>query len=160
MVETRVLSGPSEELAGLVQEFRNALAELNRSAAACSPEQARAEAADYFRPGRTVIGLFRKGTLIGFSVVKAEDGIFWLDWIYVRPEDRGFQNASALFEAAEQVALAGGEDQLYVWVHPDNNRMLRFLKKKGYDTLNLIEVTKRKQRSTAEIRLFENVLRY
>jgi hypothetical protein len=65
-----------------------------------------------------------------------------------------------LFDASERIALEAGEDRLYVWVHPNNSRMLRFLKKKGYDTLNLIEVTKRETPGATEVRIFDNVLRY
>jgi GNAT superfamily N-acetyltransferase len=160
MEETRILNGPTEELAVLVQEFRNTLGQLNKGAAPGSLEEARAEAADYFGPNHTVVGLFQASSLVGFSVVTADDGVYWLNWIYVKPDCRGFSNASRLFDFSEKIALDAGEDRLYVWVHPDNNRMLRFLKKKGYDTLNLVEVTKRKREKTEEVRIFDNVLRY
>lgn len=75
MDETRILNGLTEELAALVQEFRNTLGQLNKGAAPCSLEEARAEAADYIQPNHTVVGLFRDSSLIGFSVVKAVDGV-------------------------------------------------------------------------------------
>jgi len=158
--ETRILCGPTEELAVLVQEFRNALRELDKNTTPCSLEEARVEAAEYFEPSHTVVGLFRENSLIGFSVVSATEGVYWLSWIYVKPKDRGFFNASRLFDASEKIALDAGEDRLYIWVHPDNSRMLHFLKKKGYDTLNLIEVTKRERQTAEEIRIFDNVLWY
>ena len=160
MEDTRILTSPTEELAGLVQEFRNVLSELGKNAKSCSLEEARTEAAEYFEPGHTVVGLFRESSLIGFSVVSATDGVYWLSWIYVKPQNRGFANASRLFDASERIALEAGEDRLYVWVHPNNSLMLRFLKKKGYDALNLIEVTKREKQSAAEVRIFDNVLWY
>ena len=160
MEDIRILASPTEELAVLVQQFRNALSELGKNASSCSLEEARAEAEEYFEPGHTVVGLFREDSLIGFSVVSATDGVYWLSWIYVKPEDRGFTNASRLFDASEKIALEAGEDRLYVWVHPNNSLMLRFLKKKGYDALNLIEVTKRKRQSPEEVRIFDNVLWY
>jgi GNAT superfamily N-acetyltransferase len=154
------MGGPNEELAGLVQEFRNALSELNQSGSPCSAEEARDEAAGYFGPATTVVGLFEQESLIGFSVVRMEEGIYWLSWIYVRPESRGFVNATALFDFSEKLALRAGEDRLYIMVHPDNNRMLRFLRKKGYDALNLVEVTKRKPGRAQEVRILDNVLFY
>jgi hypothetical protein len=36
-----------------------------------------------------------------------------------------------------------GGDTLYNWVLPNNYRSIPFLKKHGYDVLNLIEVRKR-----------------
>jgi GNAT superfamily N-acetyltransferase len=154
------LAGPTEELAVLVRELRTVLRELGKSTTPCSLEEARAEAAEYFEPGHTVVGLFRENSLAGFSVVSVTDGVYWLSWIYVRPEHRGFVSASKLFDASEKIALQAGEDRLYVWVHPDNGRMLRFLKKKGYDALNLIEITKRERQGAKEVRVFDNVLRY
>jgi GNAT superfamily N-acetyltransferase len=158
--DTRILPGPTENLAALVQEFRNVLSELGKNATRCSLEEARVEAAGYFEPGHTVVGLFQANSLIGFSVVSVDDGVYWLSWIYVRPEHRGFVNASRLFDASEKIALEAGEARLYIWIHPNNTLMLRFLKKKGYDTLNLIEVTKREKQGAAEVRVFDNVLWY
>jgi GNAT superfamily N-acetyltransferase len=160
MGETRILLGPTEELAALVQELRNVLNELGKNTSLCSLEEARAEAEEYFEPGHTVVGLFRENSLIGFAVVSVDDGVYWLSWLCVRPEYRGFFGASKLFDASEKIALEAGEDRLYIWVHPDNRRMLRFLKKKGYDSLNLIEVTKRGRQTSREVEIFNNVLRY
>ncbi|MGI6239888.1 MAG: GNAT family N-acetyltransferase, partial [Christensenellales bacterium] len=36
-----------------------------------------------------------------------------------------------------------GEDTLYHFVHPNNHGMIRFLARRGYDVLNLIEIRKR-----------------
>jgi ribosomal protein S18 acetylase RimI-like enzyme len=47
-----------------------------------------------------------------------------------------------LFRHAEKIAEEYGNDTLYNYVHPNNDRMLRFLAKMGYDVLNLIEVRK------------------
>jgi hypothetical protein len=64
------------------------------------------------------------------------------------------------FDHVEEISLKLGNDQLYIWVHPDNHRMLKFLKKKGYDVLNLIEVKKKKPSTSRSISIMGNELRY
>lgn len=65
-----------------------------------------------------------------------------MDWLFVKSDYRGGSIASDLFYYSETFAKELGNDQMFVWVHPDNQPMLRFLKKKGYEVLNLIEVKK------------------
>ena len=50
--------------------------------------------------------------------------------------------ASALLKKAEELAEERGEDTAFHWVHPNNHRMIGFLRKHGYTVLNLIEVRK------------------
>ena len=49
---------------------------------------------------------------------------------------------SALYKEAEKVAESYNEDTVYNYVHPNNNKMIEFLKKHGYTVLNLIEIRK------------------
>ncbi len=65
-----------------------------------------------------------------------------------------------LFDHAEEYSAKLGNDQLYVWVHPDNHRMIRFLKKKGYDVLNLIEVKKVKDNFKEKLVILGNEFKY
>jgi len=160
MDEIRIIEKNSDQLIYLVKDFRNVLNNLNNSSRSCSFEEAEEEAEDYFSPNKKVVGLYRKKELIGFSVLKTEDGLWWLDWIFIKPEYRGYTNASVLFDYCEKFAAESGNNQLYIWVHPDNDRMLKFLKKKGYDILNLIEVKKRKNSVKNKIKILNNELWY
>lgn len=47
-----------------------------------------------------------------------------------------------MLEKAEAVARTYGEDNLYYYVHPNNDGVIAFLKSHGYSVLNLIEVRK------------------
>jgi RIO-like serine/threonine protein kinase len=38
-----------------------------------------------------------------------------------------------------------GGDTVYNWLHPNNEMSISFLKKRGYDVLNLIEIRKRRE---------------
>ena len=123
-----ILPGPTEDLINLVQQFQARLRELNHNPNPPAREEAMAEAAGYFGANRAVFGLSLDGQLIGFSALKTEDGVYWLDWLFVDPAHRGFDNASYLFDETERFVLARGEEQMYIWVHPDNHAMLKFLK--------------------------------
>lgn len=50
--------------------------------------------------------------------------------------------ASALHSKAEKIAVSYGNDTVYNYVHPNNHRMIAFLRKRGYTVLNLIEIRK------------------
>ena len=46
--------------------------------------------------------------------------------------------------ALEIIAEEKGSNTVYNWVHPNNFRSIPFLKKRGYNVLNLIEVCKKR----------------
>ena len=81
--------------------------------------------------------------ILGFTVCKIEDNIVWDELLYVIPELRRKGVGSALFAKAEALAQRLGRETLYNWVHPNNYRSILFLKKQGYNVLNLIEVRKK-----------------
>ena len=58
----------------------------------------------------------------------------------MRPVDRRQGVASALYAQAEQLAQSLGGGTPYNWVDPDNEKIIRFLQKRGYNVLNLIEL--------------------
>ena len=47
-----------------------------------------------------------------------------------------------LFEKAEELARAMGEETVFNFVHPNNRGMIDFLRAKGYTVLNMIEIRK------------------
>lgn len=144
----------------LVHEMRTVMNHLNKMDKQISVDDTELEAKSYFSENRQVFGIYQNEELIGYSVLKTEEQVCWLDWIFVKPEHRGTNAASDLFDYSEKVAVALGSDQLYIWVHPDNHPMLKFLKKKGYDVLNLIEVKKEKSVINTSISILGNELRY
>ena len=62
--------------------------------------------------------------------------------IFVFPEYRRKGIASALFGKAEEIAASYGDDTVFNYVHPNNHRIIQFLRKRGYTVLNLIEIRK------------------
>ena len=160
MENIKPIHSTNQELIELVLEMRSVMDALNHSTHNISLSEATQEANSYFSNNRLVFGIYQNETILGFLVLKIEDSVCWLDWIFVRPDYRGTDIASKLFKHAEEFSLEMGNDQLYVWVHPDNHRMLKFLKKKGYDVLNLIEVKKEKSLINTSISILGNEFRY
>ena len=86
----------------------------------------------------------------------------WVESIYTLPEYRGKGIASALFEKAEEIGNKLGNDTVFNYVHPNNNRMINFLRKHGYSVLNLIEIRKphKNEKLSTTIKVGENEFDY
>ncbi|MFX0030249.1 MAG: GNAT family N-acetyltransferase [Candidatus Hermodarchaeota archaeon] len=82
--------------------------------------------------------------LIGYHVFRVENEIVWSESLYVIPEMRRKGIGSKLYEEAEKLVEKLGGITVYNWVHPNNDMSIPFLKKRGYNVLNLIEIRKRR----------------
>lgn len=78
----------------------------------------------------------------GYVVCRVDDGVVWVESIFVKEAYRRHGVAAALHSKAEEVAASYGDDTVYNYVHPNNHRMIAFLRKRGYTVLNLIEIRK------------------
>jgi len=81
--------------------------------------------------------------ILGYIVCRLQEDIVWNESLYVIPEDRRKGVGTALFIKTEALARTLGRETVYNWVDPNNYRSLLFLKKLGYNVLNLIEIRKR-----------------
>ena len=129
-------------LAYLTVEFRKVLASFKGLRSDVDVDDAVEELKYYVRKGYPVFAVSDNGRHIGYAVCRIEDDVVWLESIYVRKEYRGKGIGKMLLDRAEVIAKEHGNDTLYQYVHPNNDRMLNFLKKNGYDVLNLIEIRK------------------
>ena len=150
----------SLEFLQLVFEMKIIMSRLNGSEKIVMMSEAVREAEGYFTENREIFVYKINNKMVGYSVLKTEDQVIWLDWLYIDPDYHGKGIASKLIDHAEEFTMKLGNDQLYIWVHPDNHRMLKFLKKKGYDVINLIEVKKNKNNYQSKIQILGNEFRY
>ena len=133
------------ELIHLIGQCRIDLAKLKGSKRELNLKAAEEELEFYQKKKYPIfIAEETKGNLIGFHVCKIHDNIIWSEMLYVIPNERRKGIASALYEKAEMIAKEIGCDTVYNWVHPNNFRSIPFLKKRGYNVLNLIEVCKKR----------------
>jgi ribosomal protein S18 acetylase RimI-like enzyme len=128
-------------LVHLVAGFRASLARLRGRVHTPDLEAARREVAEY-REKRFPIYVAEGdgGELIGYLVCRVDGDVVWAESLYVQPGSRRRGVGSALYAEAERLAQSLGGNALYNWVDPDNERIIRFLQKRGYNVLNLIEL--------------------
>lgn len=151
-----------EAAARLMADFRATLNGYRGVEAAPDPAAAREEFLSFLRGGSPVFGAVADGELLGYTVCRIEAPTLWVEQLYVRGESRRRGVASRLFEKAEELAAAMGEDTVFNYVHPNNDGMIAFLRSKGYTVLNLIEIRKpyRNEKLTATIRVNDQPFDY
>ena len=134
-----------KQLIKLIGEFRVAISKLKQSNRSIDLEAAKEELEFYQKKKYPIfVAEGSKNNLIGYHVCKIQEDVIWSEGLYVIPEERRKGVASALYEKAEIIASELGCNSVYNWVHPNNYRSIQFLKKRGYNVLNLIEVCKKR----------------
>jgi len=78
--------------------------------------------------------------LAGYLVCRIRDDVLYAESLFVLAEHRRQGFGSALYSEAERLLEELQLDSLRNWVHPNNDRMISFLRKRGYSVLNKIEV--------------------
>ena len=99
--------------------------------------------------------------VLGYMILKY-DGVIWVEQIYVKEDYRKQGVGSMLFDKAEEESNKIGGDTLFNYVHPNNEVMIAFLKSKGYDVLNLIEIRKpfKNETNKTTIKVGKNTFNY
>ena len=143
----------------LIGKFRVQLAQLKGIRKEIDLKNAKEELEFYIKKSYPVfIAEDDNNTIIGYHVCRVEEEIVWSESLYVIPENRRKGIGSDLYEEAEKLVNELGGDTVYNWVHPNNEMSIPFLKKRGYDVLNLIEI--RKKRPNEKITQEINVGKY
>ena len=117
---------------------------------------------EYLSANFPVYAALVDGKYAGYVVCRIDSDVVWVESIYVREEYRRHGVATALHSKAEEIAASDGDDPVYNYVHPNNHRMIEFLRKRGYTVLNLIEIRKpyKKEKLTQTIKVSEHEFDY
>lgn len=110
--------------------------------------EAEEELQDYLAAKMPIYVALSDETVVAYMVLRIEAPCVWGESIFVLPGYRKQGIASKLLAEAEAVACTYGEDNLYYYVHPNNNGVIAFLKSHGYSVLNLIELRKQNKGET------------
>jgi len=132
----------ADAIAPLVADFRVALKVLKGLKATPDIASGKEEILEYLQAGWPCFAAIKNGNPIGYIVCRVEEPTVWVESIYVDPAFRRGGIAALLYEKAEEIARSYGEDTVYNNVHPNNEKMIAFLRKRGYTVLNLIEIRK------------------
>lgn len=98
----------------------------------------------------------------GYAVCRTQDEVVWVESIFVYEKYRRLGVASLLHSEVEKIAYLHNQDTVYNYVHPNNHKMIGFLKKKGYTVLNLIEIRKphKKEKLSNKINVGDHLFDY
>lgn len=132
----------NEALAQLVALFRVELRSYKNISSKPNPEAGREEMEEYLAAKFPVYAAVVDGEYAGYVVCRVDDGVVWVESLFVGEEYRRCGIASALHSKAEELAAFYGDNTVYNYVHPNNHRMIAFLRQRGYTVLNLIEIRK------------------
>lgn len=132
----------NDALAQMVALFRVELRSYKGIVSRPNIQAGREEMEEYLAAGFPVFAAVMDGVYAGYVVCRVDSEVVWVESIFVKEEYRRRGVASALHAKAEELARSYGEDTVYNYVHPNNHRMIAFLRKRGYTVLNLIEIRK------------------
>lgn len=132
----------NDALTRLVALFRVELRSYKGITSKPNLEAAREEMEEYLAAGFPVFAAIIDGEYAGYVVCRVDSKVVWVESLFVKEEHRRHGVASALHSKAEEIAASYGEDTVYNYVHPNNHRMIEFLRNRGYTVLNLIEIRK------------------
>lgn len=132
----------NEALSEMVAMFRVELLSYKGIASKPNIEAGREEMEEYLSAKFPVFAALVDGEYAGYVVCRVDDGVVWVESIFTKEEYRRRGVAAALHSKAEEIAAFYGDETVYNYVHPNNHRMIEFLRKRGYTVLNLIEIRK------------------
>lgn len=152
----------NDALAQMVAQFRVELRFYKGIVSKPNMEAGREEMEEYLAAGFPVFAAIVDGEYAGYVVCRVDNQVVWVESIFVRETYRRRGVASTLHSKAEEIAASYGNDTVYNYVHPNNHRMIAFLRKRGYTVLNLIEIRKPYQgeKLTQVIRVGEHEFDY
>ena len=132
----------NDALAEMVALFRVELRSYKGITSRPNMEAGREEMEEYLSAKFPVFAALLNGEYAGYVVCRIDNEVVWVESIFVKEEYRRKGIASALFGKAEEIAASYGDDTVFNYVHPNNHRIIQFLRKRGYTVLNLIEIRK------------------
>ncbi|MBE6831743.1 MAG: GNAT family N-acetyltransferase [Ruminococcaceae bacterium] len=131
-----------EKIAPLIAQFRVELKQLKGITSKPKIDLAKEEFREYLEAKYPVLVVEKDNELLGYLVCRIDGSVVWAESIFVSESARRSGIASKLYQEAENIARGLGGTTVFNWVHPNNDKIINFLAKRGYNVLNLIEIRK------------------
>lgn len=142
MVILRVNENSIEDVAPLVADFRVELNSYKGIKSQPDIQEGKEDLLYFLKSQYPVFIVEEDGKVVGYLVCRIEDEVLWVEHLFVSRDYRRKGIASLLFQKAEEIAQSMGQETVFNYVHPNNDKMIEFLRSKGYTVLNLIEIRK------------------
>jgi ribosomal protein S18 acetylase RimI-like enzyme len=152
-----------DPLVPLIAQFRVTLAQFRGRNPALDLEAAQTELTEYLRKDFPIfVAEDDNGKPMGYLVCRVIGTVVWAESLFVSPASCRRGVGSALYKQAEKLAEQLGGDTVYNWVHPNNDVVVSFLRKQGYNVLNLIEIRRSRpgEQPTQQINVGKHVFDY
>lgn len=131
-----------EKMSRLIAQFRIDLEQYKAISSIPKIDEAESEFQEYVDVGYPIfVAENSNGDLLGYLVCRLDEGVVWAESL-VSTDVRRSGIATKLYIEAEKVSEKLGNDTVFNWVHSNNDKIIKFLSKMGYDVLNLIEIRK------------------
>lgn len=131
-----------EKISRLIAQFRVELRRFKGITSIPKMDQAKEEFIEYEEANFPIFVAEDNKELLGYLVCRIEGSVVWAESIFVSNDARRSGIASRMYKEAENIASGLGGTTVFNWVHPNNDKMINFLSKMGYNVLNLIEIRK------------------
>ena len=152
----------TNQIINLIADYRVFLSSLKSISKSVDLESAKDELDDYLSTRYSVYVAVENAEIVGYIVCKIDQNVVWAESLFVKPSMRRKGIGSALYSKVESLAKTLDGETVYNWIHPNNNEIISFLKKRGYNVLNLIEVRRPwvVEETTREIKVDNHQFRY
>lgn len=132
-----------EQISKLIAQFRVELRQFKGIISTPKIDQAKEEFKEYVAANYPIfVAEDDDKQLAGYLVCRVQDNVVWAESLFVSNNARRRGIASKLYKEAENVAKELGGTTVFNMVHPNNDKIINFLSKMGYNVLNLIEIRK------------------
>ncbi|MGV8981659.1 N-acetyltransferase family protein [Clostridium sp.] len=139
-------SDDEEKISKLIAQFRVDLKQLKIIKSTPNIDQGKEEFKEYMEEKYPVfIAEDSNNELLGYLVCRVDNKTVWAESLFVSYNARRNGIGSKLYEKAEDTAQGLGCSTVYNYVHPNNDKIIPFLSKRGYNVLNLVEIRKAKE---------------
>ena len=149
------------DVANLLANFRVTLRKFKNEITEPDVEDAKDELKYYLEKKYPLYLAIKDDKVVGYILLRV-DGVVWVEHIYILEEYRRQGIASMLYQKGEEYSKNFCDETLFNYVHPNNDVMISFLRKNGYDVLNLIEIRKpfKGEKTTTKIKIGNNEFDY
>ncbi len=132
--------GDFNSVARLIAELRVSLSSLKGLSKKPNVASAKEELQEFLDAEYPIFIAELDGEIVGYAVCRVDSDVVWTEQMFVHPDSRRMGIASSLYGKIEELVKELGGETVYNWVHPNNDTIIEFLKQRGYNVLNLIEI--------------------